>query len=69
MYKTKLPFLIVFNKVDVMAHDFAVRWMTDIEAFDVRNALIPYRISLWMDRPIALSDRRFNPISLGCIEI
>ncbi len=34
MYKTKLPFLIVFNKVDVMTHDFALRWMSDVEAFD-----------------------------------
>ncbi|RKP13727.1 GPN-loop GTPase [Piptocephalis cylindrospora] len=33
MYKTKLPFILAFNKVDVKPHDFAVEWMTDFEAF------------------------------------
>jgi len=33
LYKTQLPLLLVFNKVDVMAHDFAVAWMRDYEAF------------------------------------
>eukprot|EP00043_Microstomoeca_roanoka_P004347 m.49092 g.49092 ORF g.49092 m.49092 type:complete len:392 (-) comp12448_c0_seq1:26-1201(-) len=27
MYKTRLPFILVFNKTDVTKHDFAVRWM------------------------------------------
>ena len=34
MYKTKLPFILVFNKIDVSSHDFALRWMADFEAFD-----------------------------------
>jgi len=33
LYKTKLPFIVVFNKTDVQPHDFAVEWMTDFEAF------------------------------------
>ncbi|CEG44278.1 xpa-binding protein expressed [Plasmopara halstedii] len=33
LYKLKLPFVVVFNKIDVMRHDFAVEWMTDFEAF------------------------------------
>lgn len=33
LYKTKLPFLIAFNKVDVIDHSFAARWMTDFEEF------------------------------------
>ena len=33
MYKTRLPFLLVFNKIDVTPHDFAVEWMTDFEAY------------------------------------
>ncbi|KAF0696339.1 Aste57867_12898 [Aphanomyces stellatus] len=37
LYKVKLPFIIVFNKTDVVTHDFAVEWMTDFEAF--QNAL------------------------------
>lgn len=33
LYKTKLPFVIVFNKVDVVSHEFAQEWMRDFEAF------------------------------------
>ncbi|CAG8446683.1 4149_t:CDS:2 [Dentiscutata heterogama] len=33
LYKTKLPFILVFNKTDVVSHEFAVRWMTDFETF------------------------------------
>jgi len=33
MYKTKLPFIVAFNKTDVMSHDFAVNWMDDFDAF------------------------------------
>jgi len=35
LYKTKLPFILVFNKIDVISHDFAVKWMTDYEAFEI----------------------------------
>lgn len=33
MYKTKLPFVLVFNKIDVQEHGFAIDWMTDFELF------------------------------------
>jgi GPN-loop GTPase len=33
LYKTKLPFIIVFNKTDVQPHAFALEWMRDFEAF------------------------------------
>ena len=33
LYKTRLPFVLVFNKTDVVSFDFAKRWMTDFEAF------------------------------------
>jgi GTPase SAR1 family protein len=33
LYKTKLPFLIVFNKTDVVSHKFAEEWMKDLEKF------------------------------------
>lgn len=35
LYKTKLPFILVFNKTDVQPHDFALEWMTDFEAFQL----------------------------------
>mmetsp|Transcript_61002 Transcript_61002/g.137626 ORF Transcript_61002/g.137626 Transcript_61002/m.137626 type:complete len:346 (-) Transcript_61002:32-1069(-) len=31
LYKTKLPFIITFNKVDVMPHTFLTEWMQDFE--------------------------------------
>lgn len=33
LYKTKLPFILVFNKTDVQPHEFATEWMHDFEAF------------------------------------
>ncbi|TMW66862.1 hypothetical protein Poli38472_011978 [Pythium oligandrum] len=33
LYKLRLPFVVVFNKTDVLRHDFAQEWMTDFEAF------------------------------------
>ncbi|WVR03637.1 hypothetical protein IAU60_000631 [Kwoniella sp. DSM 27419] len=33
LYKTRLPFIIVFNKTDVEPHDFALEWMSDFEAY------------------------------------
>jgi len=33
MYKSKLPFLLVFNKTDVTSHAFAQEWMSDLDAF------------------------------------
>lgn len=32
-YKAQMPMVIVFNKVDVTSHDFAIEWMQDFEAF------------------------------------
>ncbi|GAC76438.1 60S ribosomal protein L9 [Moesziomyces antarcticus T-34] len=33
LYKTKLPFVLVFNKTDVQDHQFALEWMQDFEKF------------------------------------
>lgn len=44
LYKTKLPFIVVLNKTDVVDHTFAVEWMTDFEIF--HEAL--EQVSQWM---------------------
>jgi hypothetical protein len=31
LYKTKLPFIVLFNKIDVMPHSFCKEWMEDFE--------------------------------------
>ncbi|KAF0914928.1 hypothetical protein E2562_032839 [Oryza meyeriana var. granulata] len=33
LYKTHLPLVLTFNKVDVAKHEFALEWMEDFEAF------------------------------------
>lgn len=33
LYKTKLPFIVVLNKIDVQDHLFALEWMQDFESF------------------------------------
>eukprot|EP01027_Heterolobosea_sp_BB2_P013758 GEZU01019807.1.p1 GENE.GEZU01019807.1~~GEZU01019807.1.p1 ORF type:complete len:318 (-),score=75.20 GEZU01019807.1:31-984(-) len=33
LYKSRLPFMVVFNKTDVLSHEFAKEWMQDFEAF------------------------------------
>lgn len=34
MYKTRLPMVVVFNKIDVQSSGFAEAWMRDFDAFD-----------------------------------
>ena len=43
LYKTKLPFIVVFNKIDAQPHDFALNWMQDFETF--QEALATHRSS------------------------
>ena len=33
LYRTKLPFVVALNKIDVISSDFAMEWMSDFEAF------------------------------------
>lgn len=33
LYKARLPFIVVLNKIDVQDHDFALEWMQDFESF------------------------------------
>lgn len=33
LYKTRLPFIVVMNKIDIVDHSYAKDWMTDFEAF------------------------------------
>ncbi|KAG5336954.1 GPN1 GTPase, partial [Acromyrmex heyeri] len=33
LYKTKLPFIVVMNKIDIVEHNYAIDWMHDFEAF------------------------------------
>jgi len=35
LYKTKLPFVIAMNKIDVVDNKYAIEWMEDFEVFQV----------------------------------
>ena len=35
MYKSKLPFVIALNKVDLVDPTGVMKWITDFEAFDL----------------------------------
>ncbi|GAA5990595.1 hypothetical protein JCM5350_001048 [Sporobolomyces pararoseus] len=41
LYKTRLPFILAFNKTDLEPHEFALSWMRDFELF--QSALIERR--------------------------
>jgi len=66
LYKTKLPFIITFNKVDVMPHTFLKEWMSDFEK--VGEALsheTSYVASLSRSMSLAMEEFYRNLRSVG----
>ncbi|ORY85423.1 hypothetical protein BCR35DRAFT_302912 [Leucosporidium creatinivorum] len=61
LYKTRLPFILVFNKTDVQPHSFALEWMRDFEAF--QEALLSRRNEGGEDGP-GYMDSLMNSMSL-----
>ncbi|KAG0664796.1 hypothetical protein C6P46_000933 [Rhodotorula mucilaginosa] len=62
LYKTRLPFLLVFNKTDVQSHEFALDWMRDFEAF--QDALLERRKTHGEEDGPAYMDSLMNSMSL-----
>ena len=46
LYKTKLPFIVAMNKIDVVDNKYAVEWMEDFEIFQVTLTIISF---LWYE--------------------
>ncbi|OBZ89897.1 GPN-loop GTPase 1 [Choanephora cucurbitarum] len=64
LYKTKLPFVLVFNKTDVVSHDFAVEWMTDFEKFQLALSQDTTYMSSLMSSMSLVLDEFYNHLKV-----
>jgi GTPase SAR1 family protein len=60
LYKTKLPFLVVFNKTDVVGCDFALEWMKDFEVFQEALAQETSYMGTFMNSMVLLLEEFYS---------
>ena len=66
LYRSKLPLLVIFNKIDVLDHSFAQKWMNDFNEFDAALSLVDtYLSSLSRSMSIVLEEFYANILSYG----
>ena len=66
LYKSKLPLIVVFNKIDVLEHSFAVKWMKDFDEFDAAlSKCNNYLASLSRSMSLVLEEFYSNVNSVG----
>jgi GTPase len=65
LYKTKLPLVVVFNKIDVLDHSFAQKWMEDFNEFDQALSLVDTYLSS-LSRSMSLVLEEFYAQILSC---
>lgn len=66
LYKTKLPFIVLFNKIDVMPHTFLQDWMTDFDKLgQALSRETSYVASLARSMSLAMEEFYRNLRSVG----
>lgn len=66
LYKSKLPLVVVFNKIDVLDHSFAEKWMKDFDEFDASlGKCNNYLSSLSRSMSLVLEEFYSNILSCG----
>lgn len=66
LYKSKLPLIVVFNKIDVLDHSFAEKWMKDFDEFDASLSQVDtYLSSLSRSMSLVLEEFYSSILSIG----
>jgi ribosome biogenesis GTPase A len=66
LYKSKLPMIVVFNKIDVLDHSFAEKWMKDFDEFDAALGQVDtYLSSLSRSMSLVLEEFYAQILSIG----